>query len=194
MQLRHILEYEDHEIQDLMGDLDSVGQMKSLQGTLWARFTTYKIKENYWSYRPETLCFLRTEPFFGLGDGDRDEAIALQQIQKGAFTRVEDPDARSLTTLQKGNPAAMQVLESSNIKTLAQTCSSMDELIGKIRQALMQAQKAELIRTKELHSYNIKDASTVLVYGFIAPVGSPYLETFDMDKPFVKGGGINHQG
>ena len=27
MTLRHILEYENHEIQDLMGDLDSVGQM-----------------------------------------------------------------------------------------------------------------------------------------------------------------------
>ena len=128
MPLRHILEYEDHEIQDLMGDLDSVGQMKTLQGTLWARFATYKLDDDYWSYNPEIMCFLKTEPFFATGDHyhvERDESIMLQQIQKGAFDRVLDPDARSYISLKVGNPAAMEVLESSNIQSLAQTCTNI---------------------------------------------------------------------
>ena len=200
MQLRHILEYEDHEIQDLMGDLDSVGQMKSLQGTLWARFATYKLDDDYWSYNPEIMCFLKTEPFFATGDHyhiERDESIMLQQIQKGDFDRVLDREARSYISLKLGNPAAMEVLESTNIQTLAQTCTNIDELTKKISQQLIGTQKAELTKAGQLSKTRYPSsedaASTVLVYGFIAPVGSPYLVTFDLDKPFEKGSGINHK-
>ena len=200
MTLRHILEYEDHEIQDLMGDLDSVGQMKSLQGTLWARFATYKLDDDYWSYNPEIMCFLKTEPFFATGDHyhiERDESILLQKIQNGAFDRVLDPDARSYISLKVGNPAAMEVLESSNIQSLAQTCTNIDELTKRISQQLIETQKSELSKAGQLsktrYPYSLESASSVLVYGFIAPVGSPYLDTFDMDKPFVKGSGINHK-
>ena len=200
MQLRHILEYEDHEIQDLMGDLDSVGQMKSLQGTLWARFATYKLDDDYWSYNPEIMCFLKTEPFFATGDHyhiERDESIMLQKIQNGAFDRVLDPDARSYISLKLGNPAAMEVLESSNIQSLAQTCTNIDDLTKRISQQLIETQKSELTKAGQLsktrYPYSLESASSVLVYGFIAPVGSPYLVTFDLDKPFIKGSGINHK-
>ena len=200
MQLRHILEYEDHEIQDLMGDLDSVGQMKSLQGTLWARFATYKLDDDYWSSSPEIMCFLKTEPFFSTGDHyhiERDESIMLQQIQKGDFDRVLDREARSYISLKLGNPAAMEVLESTNIQTLAQTCTNIDELTKKISQQLIGTQKAELTKAGQLsktrYPFSEEAAASVLVYGFIAPVGSPYLVTFDLDKPFIKGSGINHK-
>ena len=203
MTLRHILEYEDHEIKDLMGDLDSVGQMKTLQGTLWARFATYKIsdiEDDYWSYNPEIMCFLKTEPFFATGDHyhiDRDESIMLQKIQNGDFDRVIDPDGRNYMSLKRGNPAAMEVLESSNIQTLAQSCTNIDELTKRISQQLIGTQKAELSKAGQLsktrYPYSLESASSVLVYGFIAPVGSPYLVTFDLDKPFIKGSGINHK-
>jgi len=201
MQLRHILEYENHEIQDLMGDLDSVGQMKSLQGVLWAHFTTYKLDDDYWTANSEIMCFLRTELFFATGDHyhvDRDESIMLQKIQNGAFTRVLDPDARSYMSLKLGNPAAMEILEKSNVQALAQTCTTIDQLTRRISQNLIEAQKAELTKAgqlmKTVYPHNLDAAANVLVYGFIAPVGSPYLKTFDMDKPFVKGAGINHKG
>ena len=204
MQLRHILEYENHEIQDLMGDLDSVGQMKSLQGTLWARFATYKLGDDRfpsWSATSEIMCFLKTELFFATGDHyhvDRDESIMLQRIQNGAFTRVLDPDARSYMSLKVGNPAAMEILEKSSIQTLAQTCTTIDQLTRKISQQLIETQKEELTKAgqlmKTVYPHNLDAAANVLVYGFIAPVGSPYLKTFDMDKPFVKGAGINHKG
>jgi hypothetical protein len=198
MRLRHILEYEDHEIQDLMGDLDSVGQMKSLQGVLWARFTTYKLDVDYWSHNPEIMCFLKTEAIFGTGDENRDESIMLQKIQNGAFMRVLDLDARSYMSPQVGNPAAMEILEASNIQALAQTCTTIDQLTRRISQNLIETQKEELTKAgqlmKTVYPHNLDAAANVLVYGFIAPVGSPYLKTFDMTKPFVKGSGINHKG
>ncbi len=204
MPLRHILEYEDHEITDLLGDLDSVGQMKSLQGTLWAHFTTYKLDykldDDYWTSNPEIMCFLKTEPFFATGDHyhvDRDESIMLQKIQNGDFMRVLDPDARSYMSLKVGNPAAMEVLEKSNIQALANSCTTIDQLTRRISQNLIESQKAELTKagqlTKTVYPHNLDAAANVLVYGFIAPVGSPYLVTFDLDKPFVKGSGINHK-
>jgi len=199
MPLRHILEYENHEIQDLMGDLDSVGQMKSLQGTLWARFATYKLGDDRfpsWSATSEIMCFLKTEPFYAAGE-DRDESIMLQRIQNGAFTRVLDLEARSHMAYRRGNPAAMEILEKSNIQALAQTCTSMDELTREISQQLIETQKSELTKAGQLmktaYPHNLDAAASVLVYGFIAPVGSPYLDTFDMDKPFMKGEGINHK-
>jgi hypothetical protein len=146
------------------------------------------------------MCFLKTDLFFATGDHyhvDRDESIMLQRIQNGAFTRVLDLEARSQMTYRRGNPAAMEILEATNIQSLAQTCTSMDELIGKIRKALIEAQKEELTKAGQLmktaYPHNLDAAASVLVYGFIAPVGSPYLDTFDMDKPFMKGEGINHK-
>ena len=38
--MKYILEYDDSDIRDLMGDLKSVGHMKEYAGTLWARFNT----------------------------------------------------------------------------------------------------------------------------------------------------------
>jgi hypothetical protein len=146
------------------------------------------------------MCFLKTELFFATGDYyhvDRDESIMLQKIQNGAFTRVLDLEARSQMTYRRGNPAAMEILEATNIQALAQTCTSMDELTRKISQQLIETQKAELAKPGQLrktrYPYSEEAASSVLVYGFIAPVGSPYLVTFDLDKPFIKGSGINHK-
>lgn len=198
MPLRHILEYEDHEIQDLMGDLDSVGAMNPYRGVLWARFATYKLGDDRfisWSSTSEIMCFLKTEPFFATGDEDRDESIMLQKIQKGTFTRVLDLEARSQMAYRRGNPAAMEILEKSSIQALAQTCTTIDELTGRISHQLIETQKAELTKAGQLMRTafpdNLDAAASVLVYGFIAPVGSPYLVT-NMDKPFMKGSGINH--
>lgn len=193
--MKHILEYDEADIRDLMGDLDSVGQMKSLQGTLWARFNTFRLGEDHWSYNPESVCFLKTETIYGTGDEDRDKALMLKAIQSGHFVRPNDPDARSWASLQRGNPMAMGFLEKSKVQSLSKTCSTMDELIERIRESLVSSQQYAL--QGQMHKTRYWDseesASRVLVYGFLAPVGSPYLKTFDMDKPFIKGDAINHQ-
>ena len=194
MQLRHILEYENHEIQDLMGDLDSVGQMKSYQGVLWARFNTYRLMSDYWSSNPEYVCFLKTEPIYATGDENRDKEIMLQQIQKGAFVRPKDPDARSWASLKAGNPMAVDFLEKRKVESLAKSCSTMGELIENLREDLVGAQqyalKGQLNKTRYMYSEDA--ASTVLVYGFLAPEGSPYLVTANLDKPILQGSSINY--
>jgi len=194
MPLRHILEYENHEIQDLMGDLDSVGQMKSYQGVLWARFNTYRLFNDYWSSNPEYVCFLKTEPIYATGDEFKDEALMLKAIQNGAFVRPKDPDARSWASLKAGNPMAVDFLEKRKVESLAKSCSTMGELIENLREDLVGAQqyalKGQLNKTRYMYSEDA--ASAVLVYGFLAPEGSPYLVTANLDKPILQGSSINY--
>jgi len=192
--MKYILEYEDHEIRDLLGDLDRVGQTRNYVGTLWARFNTFRLGENYWSYNPEYVCFLKTDPIYGTGDEVKDKSLMLKAIQSGRFVRPKDPDARSWAFLQRGNPMAMGFLEKPKVQSLSKTCSTMDELLETIREDLVRSQKYalqdQMHQTKHWNSEEA--ASNVLVYGFLAPQGSPYLVTANLEEPILKGDTINY--
>lgn len=195
MALRHILEYDETDIRDLMRDLDSVGQMKTaFRGTLWAHFKTYKLGSELWSSYPVIVCFLQTDPFYGTGNEDKDKAIMLEKIQKGEFVRPNHPDARSWTSLEIGNKVSSDLMEKTRIQSLAKSCTTIDELLQKMKEGLVRSQRyalqGQLSKTRYPHSEDA--ASTVLVYGFLAPEGSPYLVTADLDLPIVKGGDINY--
>lgn len=192
--MKYILEYEEADIRSLMGDLDRVGHMKSYVGTLWARFNTFRLGEDHWSYNPEYVCFLKTDPIYGTGDETKDKALMLKAIQSGNFFRPNDPYARSWASLKSGNPVVVDFLEKRKVQSLAKTCSTVDELIGKIREDLVRSQKyslqGQMHKTRHWDSEEV--ASNVLVYGFLGPQGSPYLVTSNLDKPFMKGNGINY--
>lgn len=192
--MKYILEYDEADIRSLMGDLDTIGHSKSYKGTLWARFNTYRLFNDYWSSSPVIVCFLETEPFYGTGDENKDKAIMMEKIQKGEFVRPKHPDARSWASLRSGNDVAIDLLEKRVIQSRSKTCSDIDDLIEELRESLVAAQKfaleGQLHRTK--YPYSEEAASNVLVYGFIGPEESPYLVTGDLDKPFENGEGINY--
>lgn len=192
--MKYILEYDEKDIRDLMGDLDAVGQMKTFRGTLWARFNTFRLSNGSWSYSPVSFCFLETGPIFGTGDETKDKALMLEAIQSGNFSRPNNPDARSWSALRAGNEIVIDLLEKRIIQSRSKTCSTVEDLLGELRDSLVASQKFAL--QGELHKtryYLSEDsASSVLVYGFLAPEGSPYLVTADLDKPIIKGEGINY--
>jgi hypothetical protein len=194
MPLRHILEYDEADLRDLMGDLDTIGHMKKWRGTLWAHFNTYKLSSDYWSTFPVIVCFLETDPFYGTGDEDKDKAIMLQKIQRGEFKRPRHPDARSWSSLQTGNKAASDLMEKRSIQSLSKSCSTIDELLQKMKEDLVRTQKYSLSGqlNKTRYLYSEEAASTVLIYGFIGPEESPYLTTGELSLPFEKGSGINY--
>lgn len=194
MALRHLLEYDDSDIRDLMGDLKTVGHMKEYVGTLWARFNTYRLMDFYWSSSPEYVCFLKTDPIYVTGDETKDKALMLKVIQNGDFVRPKDPDARSWSSLRAGNWMVVDFLEKSKVQSLAKTCSTMDELLEEIRENLVRAQqyalKGQLDKTR--YQYSEEAASNVLVYGFLGLEGSPYLVTSNLKEPIQKGDDINY--
>lgn len=192
--MKYILEYDERDIRDLMGDLDAVGQMKTFRGTLWARFNTFRLSNGAWTYNSVSFCFLETGPIFGTVDETKDKALMLEKIQSGDFSRPNNPDARSWSALRAGNEAVIDLLEKRIIQSLSETCSTMEDLLEELRESLVASQKSAL--QGEMHKtrfpYSVDAASTVLVYGFLAPEGSPYLVTADLDKPIIKGEGINY--
>jgi len=192
--MKYILEYDETDLRDLMGNLDSVGQMKSYKGTLWARFNTYRLMSDYWSYNPEIVCFLETKPFYGTGDENKDKTIMLEKIQKGEFVRPSHPDARSWASLKNGNKVAVDLIEKRRVQSLSKTCSTIDELLQEIKEGLVGSQQYALQGqlNKTRYPYSEETASDVFVYGFLGPQVSPYLVTANLDNPFQKGSGINY--
>ena len=192
--MKYILEYDEKDIRDLMGDLDAVGQMKTFRGTLWARFNTFRLSDGSWTYNSVSFCFLETDPFYGTGNEDKDKTLMLEKIQSGDFSRPNNPDARPWSTLRAGNEAVIALLEKRIIQSLSETCSTMEDLLEELRESLVSSQKSALQGelNKTMYPYSEEAASTVLVYGFLAPEGSPYLVTANIEKPILKGDDINY--
>ena len=118
----------------------------------------------------------------------------LQKIQRGQFKRPSHPDARSWTSLQSGNKVAFGLMEKRRVQSLSKTCTTIDELLQEMKDVLVGSQKYALQGqlNKTRYPYSEEAASTVLIYGFIGPEGSPYLVTGDLNLPFENGSGINY--
>lgn len=90
MRLRHILEYEDHEIKDLLGDLETVGQASKRTYSLWVSLPSFMFNTGY----PTGLKLLLAlgDPFWSRGSLRADEPLILDSLRKGDFTRPSLPE------------------------------------------------------------------------------------------------------
>jgi len=81
--MKHILEYEEHEIRDLLGDLEGVGQSRPVQTSIWLEYLYGKA--------PYAISkILTTEKFYASGDKDLDSSQVLRLISEGKFS-MENP-------------------------------------------------------------------------------------------------------
>jgi hypothetical protein len=77
--MKHILEYEEHEIKGLLGDLEGVGQSRPVQASVWLE---YNYGRTSWAISK----ILTTEKFYASGDKDTDSSQILKKISEGKFT------------------------------------------------------------------------------------------------------------
>ena len=85
MTLKYILEYEDHEIKDLLGDLETVGQASKRTYSLWVSLPSFKFNTGY-STGLKLLLALG-DPFWSRGSLRADEPLILDSLRRGNFTR-----------------------------------------------------------------------------------------------------------
>jgi hypothetical protein len=85
MTLRHILEYEDHEIQDLLGDLETVGLADKKAFSLWVSIPGFKFSTGY--DRRLSILVALVDPIWSAGSLERDKPKMLESLQEGRFTR-----------------------------------------------------------------------------------------------------------
>lgn len=78
--MKHLLEYEEHDIKSLLGDLEGIGQSRPVQASIWLEY-------NYGRTSWATISkILTTEKFYASGDKDIDSSQILRVISEGKFT------------------------------------------------------------------------------------------------------------
>ena len=76
--MRHLLEYEDHDVRDLLGDLEGIGQANPAKASIWLQYVSKD--EDY-----DANKILTTDVFYATGNEDQDALAALQLIADGKF-------------------------------------------------------------------------------------------------------------
>lgn len=92
MRLRHILEYEDHEIKDLLGDLETVGQASKRTYSLWVSLPFFKFNTYTRDSTGLKLLLALGDPFWSRGSLRADEPLILDSLRRGDFTRPSLPE------------------------------------------------------------------------------------------------------
>ena len=89
MALKYILEYEDAELQGLLGDLEAVGQASKRTYSLWVTLPSFMFNTGY-STGLKLLIALG-DPFWSRGSLKADQPLILDSLRKGDFTRPSLP-------------------------------------------------------------------------------------------------------
>ena len=76
--MRHLLEYEEHDVRDLLGDMEGIGQTNPAKASIWLQYVS---KDEYYDANK----ILTTDRFYATGDEDQDALAALQLIADGKF-------------------------------------------------------------------------------------------------------------
>ena len=84
--MKYLLEYEKHEIENLLGDLETLGISKLKQASIWLE---YNYGRTSWAISK----VLTTEEFYVTRDKEIDSAQILKRISEGEFTT--DDETRS---------------------------------------------------------------------------------------------------
>ena len=171
--MKHILEYEDHDIQDLLGDMEGIGQTKTYRGALWVSFNVFKSSGRL--IHDVDFCYLMTEPIFGTGDESRDKGLALKKIQEGGWSRP--PFDREEKVFELGYPEIIKNLSPKSLTDLSQGFTDLDAFSLQVGKDLEEAQdiyvsNGEIFRSGIL---NAGEAKRVRTFGFVAPEGEDCL-------------------
>ena len=101
MRLRHILEYEDHEIRDLLGDLETVGQSAKRTYSLWVEIPSFTYYAGYTNKLRVPVAL--GKPFWSKGNLLADQETILETLANGNFTRPTVP-GQDWASLVSDNP------------------------------------------------------------------------------------------
>jgi hypothetical protein len=171
--MKHILEYEDHDIQDLMQDLEGIGQTKAYRGALWVNFNVFKSARRF--FHDVDFCYLMTEPIFGTGDESRDKVLVLKKIQEGRWTRP--PFDKEEKIFGSGYSEIIKNLSENHLTTLSKGFTDLDAFSLQVEKDLEEAQEiyisnGEIFKAGYL---NPREAKRVRTFGFVAPEGDDCL-------------------
>ena len=101
MSLKHILEYEDHEIRDLLGDLETIGQTTNRTYSLWVEIPSFTYYNKYTNKLRVPVALGNS--FWSTGNLLKDQKTILDSLSKGDFVRPTIP-SQDWSSLVSANP------------------------------------------------------------------------------------------
>ena len=152
--MRHIKLYEDYtdkELDDLLGDLASVGQVKEVRVVCLVEGSTPQ-QSTHPSWWTEFMEVFAITVFPDRGSENSNKEFALQKIRRGEFEQTLDTDHPSV--FRNAGPEVPEIVDEENIKRIASEVPTLDALLQKVKKEIVEAiiKKWEEIHKKSLSS------------------------------------------
>jgi hypothetical protein len=154
--MRHIKLYEDYtdkEIDDLLGDLASVGQVKEVRVSCWVDGCVPQqlTHPSWWTGYMEVFAIT---VFPDRGSENSNKEFALQKIRRGEFEQRLDTDDPRVS--KNADPEVLEIVSKENVQKTAAVVPTLYALLQEIKKEIVQVliEKWEKIHKKLLDTMN----------------------------------------
>ena len=154
--MKHIRLYEDYsdeELEDLLGDLVSVGQAKEVKVSCWVDGCVPQqlTHPSWWTAYMEVFAIT---VFPDRGSENSNKEFALQKIRRGEFEQNLDTDDPRVS--KNAGPEVLEIVSKENVQKIAAGVPTLYALLQEIKKEIVQVliQKWENIHKKLLDAMN----------------------------------------
>ena len=150
--MRHIKLYEDYtdkELEDLLGDLASVGQAKEVKVSCWVDGCVPQqlTHPSWWTAYMEVFAIT---VFPDRGSENANKEFALQKIRRGEFEQRLDTDDPRVS--KDAGPEVLKIVSKENVQKIASGVPTLYALLQEVKKEIVQVliEKWEKIHSKLL--------------------------------------------
>ena len=150
--MRHIKLYEDYsdeELDDLLGDLASVGQVKEVKVSCWVDGCVPQqlTHPSWWTAYMEVFAIT---VFPDRGSENANKEFALQKIRRGEFEQRLDTDDPRVS--KDAGPEVLKIVSKENVQKIASGVPTLYALLQEVKKEIVQVliEKWEKIHSKLL--------------------------------------------
>lgn len=150
--MRHIKLYEDYtdkELEDLLGDLVSVGQAKEVRVSCWVEGSVpqQQTHPSWWTVYMEVFAITI---FPDRGSENANKEFALQKIRRGEFEQALETDDPRVS--KNAGPEVLEIVSKENVQKIAAEVPTLYELLQEVKKEIVQVliEKWEEIHKKLL--------------------------------------------
>ena len=154
--MKHLKLYEDYtdkEIDDLLGDLVSVGQAKEVRVSCWVDGCVPQqlTHPSWWTAYMEVFAIT---VFPDRGSENSNKEFALQKIRRGEFSQTLDTDDPRIS--KNAGPEVPEIVSKENIQEIAAGVPTLYALLQEVKKEIVQVliEKWENIHSKLLDKMN----------------------------------------
>ena len=150
--MRHIKLYEDYtdkELEDLLGDLASVGQAKEVKVSCWVDGCVPQqlTHPSWWTAYMEVFAIT---VFPDRGTENANKEFALQKIRRGEFEQTLDTDDPRIS--KNVGPEVLEIVSKENVQKIASRVPTLYALLQEVKKELVEV---IIKKWEDLHSKSL---------------------------------------